>query len=154
VTNIEGMSHTIFQKLNKNYMKNSISKKSFKLSNGFKPDNVPRNKDDLNWIKKEKFEVSRIKGLEKTLFQSVCFNKNKPFLDGKEHFKELYIKNGIKEEGWSLPAITRKDKHQIIEVNKVKYNKFFGDKYNPYNYEVHKEKINTCSLKDSFKNKK
>ncbi len=148
------MSHTIFQKLNKNYIGNSIYKKSFKLSNGFKPDKVPRTKDDLSWIKKEKFEVSRIKGLEKTLFQSVCFTNNKPLIDGKEHFKELYIKYSTKGEGWNLPAIPAKEKHQIIEVNKVNFNKFFGDKYNPYNYEVHKEKINTCSLKDSFKNKK
>jgi hypothetical protein len=74
-----------------------------------------------------------------------------------ENIKDFYVnteQSQTLQQPTKLPVIQGKKKKQMVEVNKVKFNKYFGDRYNPYNYEIHKEKINTCSIKDSFRYKK
>ena len=153
LTPLEELSHKTFNQINKNYLSQTSKGKFYKSIIGFRPDKVPRTIEDQSFISKEKWEISRIKRIEKMLFQSIALSKNNinKSQQSKEKIHSL-MSLDIVSSSIELPKLKVKKKIEAVVDNKV--NKFFGEKYNPFNYEVNKEKINTCSLKDSFKYKR
>lgn len=128
-------SYTTFQKLNKEVLGNS-PKIISKTCIGFRPDNVPRTNDNFDFYQKEKWKVSNPQRMLKDLYLS-------SELSSRNTENSQSPKEKVK-----LPKIRK-----FQTSNKVNANKFFGEKYNPFNYEIQKEKKNTCSLRESFKQK-
>ena len=155
-TDLEKLSRNTFNKINQILMKNRTKVKFENSAIGFNPYKIPRVHEDELWFSKQKWEISQTKRLEKMLYDSLCLsNKNQTkSVEFKEKTKNILFNEKLKNS-LNFPKITVKaNKIPKLEVNKIKFNKFIGDKYNPFNYEVNKEKINTCSIKDSFRYKK